>query len=71
MGSPDAISRVWAREVLNFRGDPTVEAEVILADGSYGKAAVAAGISAGSSEAVQLLDGDPKRFGGKGNQPLQ
>jgi enolase len=52
--------------VLNFRGHPTVEGEVILADGSYGKAAVPAGISTGSSEAIQLLDGDPKRFGGKG-----
>ena len=66
MASPDAIEEIWAREVLNFRGNPTVEAEVILADGSYGKAAVPAGISTGSHEAVQLLDGDPKRFGGKG-----
>ncbi len=66
MASPDAITRIWAREVLNFRGHPTVEGEVILADGSYGKAAVPAGISTGSSEAIQLLDGDPKRFGGKG-----
>jgi len=66
MGSPDAIAKVWAREVLNFRGNPTVEAEVVLADGGYGKAPVPAGISAGSSEAVQLLDGDPKHFGGKG-----
>jgi enolase len=66
MASRDAITRIWAREVLNFRGYPTVEAEVILADGSYGKAAVPAGISTGSSEAIQLLDGDPKRFGGKG-----
>ena len=66
MANPDAITRIWAREVLNFRGHPTVEGEVILADGSYGKAAVPAGISTGSSEAIQLLDGDPKRFGGKG-----
>jgi len=66
MASPDALEKIWAREVLNFRGNPTVEAEVILADGSHGKAAVPAGISTGSHEAVQLLDGDPKRFGGKG-----
>ena len=66
MASPDTIEKIWAREVLNFRGNPTVEAEVILVDGSYGKAAVPAGISTGSSEAIQLLDGDPQRFGGKG-----
>jgi enolase len=66
MASSDAIEKIWAREVLNFLGNPTVEAEVILADGSCGKAAVPAGISTGSSEAIQLLDGDPKRFKGKG-----
>ena len=66
MASSDSIERIWAREVLNFRGNPTVEAEVFLADGSYGKAAVPAGISTGSSEAIQVLDGDPRRFGGKG-----
>jgi enolase len=62
----DVIVKIWAREVLNFRGNPTVEAEVFLADGSYGKAAVPAGISTGSSEAVQVLDGDFARFNGKG-----
>jgi enolase len=66
MGKSPRIEKIWAREVLNFRGNPTVEAEVFLTDGSCGKAAVPAGISTGSSEAVQLLDGDPKRFGGKG-----
>ncbi len=66
MGKSAKIERIWAREVLNFRGNPTVEAEVFLTDGSYGRAAVPAGISTGSSEAVQLLDGDPGRFGGKG-----
>lgn len=66
MSSPDAIERVWAREVLNFRGDPTVEAEVVLADGSSGRGAVAAGISAGSHEVGQLLDGDSARYAGKG-----
>lgn len=66
MASQDTIAAIWAREVLNFRGNPTVEAEVYLADGSFGKAAVAAGISAGASEVIQLLDGDPKRYGGRG-----
>ena len=66
MGEAARIVKIWAREVLNFRGNPAVEAEVFLADGSYGKAAVPAGISTGSSEAIQLLDGDPARFGGKG-----
>jgi enolase len=60
------IERVLAREVLNFRGDPTVEAEVCLSDGSRGRAAVPAGISTGSSEARPLLDGDPTRFAGRG-----
>jgi enolase len=66
MARPDAIVKIRAREVLNFRGNPAVEAEVFLADGSYGKAAVPAGISTGSSEAVQVLDGDSERFNGKG-----
>ncbi len=66
MGKAAKIEKIWAREVLNFRGNPAVEAEVFLTDGSYGRAAVPAGISTGSSEAVQLLDGDPGRFGGKG-----
>ena len=66
MNNPDTISRVWAREILNFRGDPTIEAEVFLADGSYGRGAVPAGISAGINEVGQLLDGNPKRLAGKG-----
>ena len=66
MPGPDAIKSVWAREVLNFRGDPTVEAEVVLADASRGRGAVAAGISAGINEVGQLLDGDPGRYAGKG-----
>jgi enolase len=66
MPAKDAITNVWAREVLNFRGSPTVEAEVTLSDGSTGRGAVAAGVSAGSHEVGQLLDGDPKRFRGKG-----
>ncbi|HUV53287.1 MAG TPA: phosphopyruvate hydratase [Dehalococcoidia bacterium] len=66
MKSSDKIVRVWAREILNFRGDPTAEAEVFLNDGSYGRAAAPAGVSAGTNEVGQLLDGDAKRFGGKG-----
>lgn len=66
MADSDIIERVWAREILNFLGHPTVEAEVTLSDGSRGRAAVPAGISTGSHEVGQLLDEDPKRFGGKG-----
>jgi len=66
MAISDLIERVWAREILNFRGNPTVEAEVFLADGSFGMAAVPAGISTGTHEVVQLWDGNPKRFAGKG-----
>ena len=66
MARSDAIVKIRAREVLNFRGNPTVEAEVFLGDGNYGKAAVPAGISTGGSEAIQLLDGDLNRFNGKG-----
>jgi enolase len=66
MASSDCIEKIWAREVLNFRGNPTVEAEVTLADGSRGSAAVPAGISTGATEAIQLLDGDPARYKGKG-----
>ena len=60
------IEKIEAREVLNYRGNPTVEAEVLLADGSYGHGAVAAGISAGINEVGALLDGDKKRFAGRG-----
>lgn len=66
MNRSDAISRVWALEILNFRGEPTVQAEVVLADGSCGRGAVPAGVSVGSGEAEQLLDGDATRFAGRG-----
>ncbi len=66
MAKSDTIVKVWAREVLNFRGNPTVEAEVTLADGSCGRVAVPAGISAGINEVGELLDGDKKRYNGKG-----
>ncbi|HKE60625.1 MAG TPA: phosphopyruvate hydratase [Pyrinomonadaceae bacterium] len=60
------IEDVVAREVLDSRGNPTVEAEVILAGGEIGRAAVPSGASTGENEAVELRDGDKKRYGGKG-----
>ncbi|HEX7341042.1 MAG TPA: phosphopyruvate hydratase [Rhodanobacteraceae bacterium] len=60
------ITRVHAREILDSRGNPTLEAEVTLADGSMGRAAVPSGASTGSREAVELRDGDKSRYGGKG-----
>ncbi|MGB5260019.1 MAG: phosphopyruvate hydratase [Gammaproteobacteria bacterium] len=61
-----AISEVLGREIIDSRGNPTVEAEVTLASGTVGRAAVPSGASTGSREAVELRDGDPGRFGGKG-----
>jgi enolase len=60
------IAAVHAREVLDSRGNPTVEAEVFLVDGSMGRAIVPSGASTGEHEAVELRDGDKKRFLGKG-----
>jgi enolase len=60
------IIDVKAREILDSRGNPTVEAEVTLASGAIGRAAVPSGASTGEHEAVELRDGDKKRFGGKG-----
>ncbi len=60
------ISEVKGREIIDSRGNPTVEAEVILSSGTVGRAAVPSGASTGSREAVELRDGDSKRFGGKG-----
>ncbi|MBX9600405.1 MAG: phosphopyruvate hydratase [Bryobacteraceae bacterium] len=60
------IIRVHAREILDSRGNPTVEAEVTLADGSSGRAAVPSGASTGEHEAVELRDGDKSRYLGKG-----
>ncbi|MFJ3757926.1 phosphopyruvate hydratase [Streptomyces sp. NPDC090080] len=61
-----AISRVVAREIIDSRGNPTVEVDVELEDGSLGRAAVPSGASTGAREAVELRDGDPARFHGKG-----
>jgi enolase len=60
------IEHVQAREILDSRGNPTVEAEVVLSDGEIGRAAVPSGASTGENEAVELRDGDDKRYGGKG-----
>lgn len=60
------ITSIHAREILDSRGNPTLEAEVTLADGSFGRAAVPSGASTGTREAVELRDGDKARYGGKG-----
>jgi enolase len=60
------IVDVYAREVLDSRANPTIEVEVILEDGTMGRAIVPSGASTGVHEAVELRDGDPKRYGGKG-----
>ncbi len=61
-----AIADVHARQILDSRGNPTVEVDVTLEDGSMGRAAVPSGASTGAHEAVELRDGDPRRWGGKG-----
>src|SRR5882724_5859123 len=60
------IESVHAREILDSRGNPTVEVEVMLSDGSMGRAAVPSGASTGAHEAVELRDGDKGRYLGKG-----
>src|SRR5216684_2262927 len=60
------IEQIHAREILDSRGNPTVEAEVTLVGGVTGRAAVPSGASTGQHEAVELRDGDAKRYGGKG-----
>ena len=61
-----AIAEIRAREILDSRGNPTVEVEVELDSGAMGRAAVPSGASTGAHEAVELRDGDKKRYGGKG-----
>ena len=60
------ITDIHAREILDSRGNPTVEVEVLLEGGSSGRAAVPSGASTGAHEAVELRDGDKNRYGGKG-----
>lgn len=61
-----SIQTIHARQILDSRGNPTVEVDVILADKSKGRAAVPSGASTGSGEALELRDGDPTHYGGKG-----
>ena len=61
-----AITDIIGREILDSRGNPTVEVDVVLEDGSHGRAAVPSGASTGAHEAVELRDGDKARYGGKG-----
>jgi enolase len=61
-----AIIDITAREILDSRGNPTVEVDVTLESGAFGRAAVPSGASTGAHEAVELRDGDPARYGGKG-----
>ncbi len=63
---PTTIEDIWAREILDSRGNPTVEVEVTLTSGVVGRAAVPSGASTGVHEAVELRDGDPNRYNGKG-----
>jgi enolase len=61
-----AIIDIHGRQILDSRGNPTVEVDVLLEDGSFGRAAVPSGASTGAHEAVELRDGDKNRFLGKG-----
>ena len=60
------ITDVWAREILDSRGNPTIEVEVELENGIMGRAAIPSGASTGENEAVELRDGDKARYLGKG-----
>ena len=62
----DRIAALRAREILDSRGNPTVEVDLTLDDGTRGRAAVPSGASTGAHEAVERRDGDPRRYGGKG-----
>ena len=61
-----SIDLIEARQILDSRGNPTIEVDVVLADGSVGRAGVPSGASTGVNEAVELRDGDKSRYGGKG-----
>ena len=60
------IDKITAREILDSRGNPTIEVDVILESGVVGRAAVPSGASTGENEALELRDGDEERYGGKG-----
>ena len=61
------ISDIFGQEILDSRGNPTIEVEVLLDDGSIGRAAVPSGASTGTREAIELRDADKARYGGKGS----
>src|SRR6201993_4984524 len=61
-----AIADIIAREILDSRGNPTIEVDVVLDSGAMGRSAVPSGASTGAHEAVELRDGDKSRYGGKG-----
>src|SRR5471030_383617 len=63
---PPKIAKIMGREILDSRGNPTVEVDVILSSGAWGRAAVPSGASTGAHEALEMRDGDPKRYGGRG-----
>jgi len=60
------IEEIFAREILDSRGNPTLEVDISLSDGAFGRAAVPSGASTGKHEAVELRDGDKSRYLGKG-----
>ena len=66
LASKAVIEKVTGREIIDSRGNPTVEAEVWLSDGTVGRGAAPSGASTGIFEALELRDGDNKRYGGKG-----
>src|SRR6266446_2470402 len=66
MAAGTEIVQIKAREILDSRGNPTIEVDVRLAGGALGRAAVPSGASTGVHEALELRDGDAKRYGGKG-----
>ena len=66
MSSYSAIEQIHARQILDSRGNPTVEVDVTLADGSFGRAAVPSGASTGAHEAWELRDGDKSSVSGQG-----
>ena len=64
--SKTSIHNIIGREILDSRGNPTIEVDVRLEDGALGRAAVPSGASTGEHEALELRDGDKRRYGGKG-----
>ena len=62
------IKDIRAREILDSRGNPTIECDIFLSDNSFGRSAVPSGASKGKHEAIELRDNDPKRYNGKGVQ---